>query len=77
MLAGYPQAEVVWAQEEPENQGAWPFVCMNLSPHLDGRPLSVASRPASAAPATGSSKRSACEAADVVRKALGLIRRAP
>ncbi len=44
---------------------------MNLSPHLDGRPLSVASRPASAAPATGSSKRSAGEAADVVRKALG------
>ncbi len=71
VLAGYPDAEVVWAQEEPENQGAWPFVCMNLSPHLDGRPLSVASRPASAAPATGSSKRSSQEASDVITKALG------
>jgi 2-oxoglutarate decarboxylase len=71
VLAGYPDAEVVWAQEEPENQGAWPFVCMNLSPHLDGRPLSVASRPASAAPATGSSKRSSQEASDVIEKALG------
>jgi 2-oxoglutarate decarboxylase len=71
VLAGYPDAEVVWAQEEPENQGAWPFVCMNLSPHLDGRPLSVASRPASAAPATGSSKRSSQEASDVIAKALG------
>ncbi|MBF4589547.1 multifunctional oxoglutarate decarboxylase/oxoglutarate dehydrogenase thiamine pyrophosphate-binding subunit/dihydrolipoyllysine-residue succinyltransferase subunit [Curtobacterium sp. VKM Ac-1395] len=71
VLAGYTDAEVVWAQEEPENQGAWPFVCMNLSPHLDGRPLSVASRPASAAPATGSSKRSSQEASDVITKALG------
>ncbi len=71
VLAGYPDADVVWAQEEPENQGAWPFVCMNLSPHLDGRPLSVAARAASAAPATGSSKRSAQEATEVLEKALG------
>jgi 2-oxoglutarate dehydrogenase E1 component len=71
VLAGYPDADVVWAQEEPENQGAWPFVCMNLSPHLDGRPLSVAARAASAAPATGSSKRSAHEAAEVIATALG------
>jgi 2-oxoglutarate dehydrogenase E1 component len=70
VLGGYPDAEVVWAQEEPENQGAWPFVCMNLGPHLGGRPLSVASRPASAAPATGSSKRSAQEAAEVINAAL-------
>ncbi|MFJ3381054.1 multifunctional oxoglutarate decarboxylase/oxoglutarate dehydrogenase thiamine pyrophosphate-binding subunit/dihydrolipoyllysine-residue succinyltransferase subunit [Curtobacterium sp. NPDC090217] len=71
VLASYPNADVVWAQEEPENQGAWPFVCMNLSPHLDGRPLSVAARPASAAPATGSSKRSAQEATEVITKTLG------
>jgi 2-oxoglutarate dehydrogenase E1 component len=70
VLASYPAAEVVFAQEEPENQGAWPFVCMNLSPHLDGRPLSVAARSASAAPATGSSKRSAAEAAEVIDRAL-------
>jgi multifunctional 2-oxoglutarate metabolism enzyme len=70
VLAGYPDADVVWAQEEPENQGAWPFVCMNLSPHLNGRPLSVAARAASAAPATGSSKRSAQEATEVISKAL-------
>jgi 2-oxoglutarate decarboxylase len=43
---------------------------MNLSPHLDGRPLSVAARSASAAPATGSSKRSAAEAAEVIDRAL-------
>ncbi|WP_181435506.1 multifunctional oxoglutarate decarboxylase/oxoglutarate dehydrogenase thiamine pyrophosphate-binding subunit/dihydrolipoyllysine-residue succinyltransferase subunit [Curtobacterium sp. MCPF17_051] len=70
VLAGYPDADVVWAQEEPENQGAWPFVCMNLSPHLGGRQLSVAARSASAAPATGSSKRSAQEATEVINTAL-------
>jgi 2-oxoglutarate dehydrogenase E1 component len=70
VLGSYPNADIVWAQEEPENQGAWPFLCMNLSPHLAGRPLSVSSRPASAAPATGSSKRSAAEAAEVLNAAL-------
>jgi multifunctional 2-oxoglutarate metabolism enzyme len=64
-----PDAEVVWAQEEPENQGAWPFVYMNLAAAL-GRPLTVASRAASAAPATGSSKVSAKEAQAVIDAAL-------
>lgn len=31
VLAGYPAAEVVWLQEEPENMGAWRFV----KPRLD------------------------------------------
>jgi len=70
VLASYPNADAMWAQEEPENQGAWPFVCMNLSPHLAGRPLSVSARLATAAPATGSSKRSAAEAADLIDRAL-------
>lgn len=31
ILARYPKAtEVVWAQEEPQNQGAWSFVLQNL-----------------------------------------------
>jgi 2-oxoglutarate decarboxylase len=53
-LAGYPGAEVVWVQEEPANQGGWPFVALNLPEHLDGRPLLRASRKASASPAVGS-----------------------
>ncbi len=56
-MAKYPNAEFVWAQDEPENQGAWPFLALEAL----GRALPsmrVISRPASASPATGSSKRS-------------------
>ncbi|MCU1528380.1 MAG: kgd, partial [Frondihabitans sp.] len=72
ILSRYPSAELVWAQEEPENQGAWPFIALELAPHLDGRSVEVVSRPASASPAAGSSKRSAAELADLLDRALTL-----
>jgi 2-oxoglutarate dehydrogenase E1 component len=54
-LARYPEAaKLRWTQEEPANQGAWPFIAMNLAAQLPGRSLSVVSRPASSAPAVGS-----------------------
>ena len=51
-LDRFPGAEVVWAQEEPENQGAWRF----MDSHLRGMGVEArrVSRPESAAPATGS-----------------------
>jgi 2-oxoglutarate dehydrogenase E1 component len=56
-LAAYPRAEDhVWVQEEPANQGPWSFVALNLLEHLDGLRLRGVSRPAAAAPATGSAK---------------------
>jgi 2-oxoglutarate dehydrogenase E1 component len=59
-LAKYPNAEVVWVQDEPENQGAWPFIAVEAMGH--NLPATrVVSRPASASPATGSSKRSSDE----------------
>ena len=33
-LAPFPNAELVWVQDEPENQGAWPFMVSNLFPVL-------------------------------------------
>ena len=72
ILRAYPNADLVWTQDEPENQGAWPFMCLELTKHLEGRTLAVASRPASASPATGSSKRSSQEQADLIAKALNL-----
>jgi 2-oxoglutarate dehydrogenase E1 component len=51
------EARVTWAQQEPANQGAWPFMALNLTEHLGDRKLHRASRPASASPATGSGKR--------------------
>jgi 2-oxoglutarate decarboxylase len=75
-LASYPNADVVWVQDEPENQGAWPYLWFDLSRDggklIGGRPISVSSRPASAAPAAGSSKRSAKEQADLIERALTL-----
>lgn len=55
-LDQYPaDTPVVWVQDEPDNMGAWRFIANHLGPKvLDKFPLSVASRPASASPATGS-----------------------
>jgi 2-oxoglutarate decarboxylase len=47
--------DVVWVQEEPANQGAWPFIALNLPEHLPaGVTLGRVSRSASASPAAGS-----------------------
>jgi 2-oxoglutarate dehydrogenase E1 component len=56
-LATYRNAEDwVWVQEEPANQGAWNFIALNLLEHLEGVRLRRISRPAAAAPATGSAR---------------------
>ncbi len=70
VLATYPNAELVWVQDEPENQGAWPFMALEVQPQLKGRALGVVSRGAAAAPSTGSSKVHALEQADLLRRAL-------
>ncbi|MFC3690073.1 multifunctional oxoglutarate decarboxylase/oxoglutarate dehydrogenase thiamine pyrophosphate-binding subunit/dihydrolipoyllysine-residue succinyltransferase subunit, partial [Aquipuribacter hungaricus] len=69
-LSAYPsEASLVWVQEEPENQGAWTFVAMGTHDLLGGRPLHRVTRPASAAPATGSGKRHADEQVGLVERA--------
>lgn len=67
----YPNAELMWAQEEPENQGAWPYFIIETN-KLGPRPVSVVARPSAASPATGSAKRHAAEQAELVRRALEL-----
>jgi 2-oxoglutarate dehydrogenase E1 component len=53
LLKTYPKGvKLVWLQEEPENMGAWSYILRSLK-HLD---LDVVALPASASPATGSSK---------------------
>ncbi|PIE06617.1 MAG: 2-oxoglutarate dehydrogenase E1 component [Rhodobacterales bacterium] len=54
----FPGADVVWAQEEPKNQGAWSFIEPNIEWVLKriretGTRPAYAGRPASASPATG------------------------
>ena len=66
----YPNAELVWVQEEPENQGAWPFLALAFADVPGDRSFRPVSRPASASPATGSSKVHAAEQAKLLRDAL-------
>ncbi|MDF2555171.1 MAG: kgd [Microbacterium sp.] len=66
----YPNAELVWVQEEPENQGAWPFIALEVVKHLKGREIRVVSRAASASPAAGSAKVHQSEQAALIAKAL-------
>ncbi len=51
----YPNAsEIVWCQDEPQNQGAWFFVQHYIHENmLDGQKLGYAGRAASASPAVG------------------------
>jgi 2-oxoglutarate dehydrogenase E1 component len=67
----YPStAELVWAQEEPQNRGAWAAMRVALSEIWPGRPLRYAGRPASASPATGSMHQHRREQGQLVDSAL-------
>jgi len=68
-LAAFPNdAELVYVQEEPANQGAWPFVVLNL-PTVDGRALRRVSRPAAPTTAVGTHKVHEREQAEIVATA--------
>ncbi|MGV4929098.1 multifunctional oxoglutarate decarboxylase/oxoglutarate dehydrogenase thiamine pyrophosphate-binding subunit/dihydrolipoyllysine-residue succinyltransferase subunit [Streptomyces sp. BHT-5-2] len=72
----FPNTEkYLWAQEEPANQGAWPFLGLNLIDHLDlavgadvphGERLRRISRPHGSSPAVGSAKRHQAEQAQLL-----------
>ncbi|MYT31515.1 multifunctional oxoglutarate decarboxylase/oxoglutarate dehydrogenase thiamine pyrophosphate-binding subunit/dihydrolipoyllysine-residue succinyltransferase subunit [Streptomyces sp. MspMP-M5] len=72
----FPNAgKYLWAQEEPANQGAWPFLGLNLIDHLDlavgadvphGERLRRISRPHGSSPAVGSAKRHQAEQAQLL-----------
>jgi 2-oxoglutarate dehydrogenase E1 component len=66
-LGRHDGAELVWVQEEPENQGAWTHVVMHLGTSIG--PLRVVSRARAATPATGSAKTHAAEQAALVQRA--------
>ena len=50
----HPEANLLWVQDEPANQGPYPFVMLNTLEALEGRTLRRVSRRATASPATGS-----------------------
>ena len=75
-LKKYPNAEVVWCQEEPENMGAWRFIDRKLETVLADMPKIQADRPRyvgraeAASTATGVMKRHVAQQAKLVDEAL-------
>ena len=54
LVASYPSLqEVVWAQEEPQNMGAWRAIRHRLEEAVRGRPLRYVGRPWRASPSEG------------------------
>ncbi|HEX7060679.1 MAG TPA: 2-oxoglutarate dehydrogenase E1 component, partial [Woeseiaceae bacterium] len=72
-LAAWPKAEeIVWCQEEPQNQGAWYQIRHRLQePLSDAQQLFYAGRPHAAAPAVGLLKIHLREQQALVEAALG------
>ncbi len=72
--ARFPNLEdVVWAQEEPRNAGAWTFIAPLIEAALGRRPY-YAGRAAAAATATGLMRRHNAEQAKLIAEALGASR---
>ncbi|MBK7751567.1 MAG: 2-oxoglutarate dehydrogenase E1 component [Flavobacteriales bacterium] len=66
VIKKYAKADrYLWVQEEPLNMGAWSYMAM----HFNDVKWEVIARPASGAPATGSSKRSANQQIAIIEKA--------
>jgi 2-oxoglutarate dehydrogenase E1 component len=72
MLSGYPAlSEVVWAQEEPRNMGAWTYLESRLRAILPANvTLRYAGRPERASPAEGYPAAHAAEQKRIVEEAL-------
>jgi 2-oxoglutarate dehydrogenase E1 component len=73
VLAAYPDGtRVVWVQEEPANQGAWPYVQRRFRDRMFERlPLRGVARPESASPATGSHASHQLEQQELLDAAFG------
>ena len=76
-LERFKNAEMVWCQEEPKNQGAWSFIEPNIEWTLtrigakNTRPI-YAGRPASASPATGLASQHKAQQEALVDAALSM-----
>ncbi len=69
-LSRYPNAmDIVWAQEEPHNMGAWRYIEECFSPLLGDRTLRYVGREENSSPATGSKKLHDAEQAELVASA--------
>jgi len=73
VMDSFPKAkEIVWCQEEPQNQGAWQYIWPTLrDSKKNEQVLSYAGRPASASPAVGNYKKHIEQLQSLIDTALG------
>jgi len=69
-LSRYPDAEIVWVQEEPSNMGALNYILPRLRRLAGDRPILSVKRSASPSPATGSAKAHDVEQKTILSLAL-------
>ena len=64
--------EIAWVQEEPRNNGVYPFIGAKLHYHWVGmKKLYYVGRKPSASPAAGSHEQHIIEQSDIIARALG------
>ena len=69
-LAPFSGAELVWVQDEPANQGMWPYLVLHLPTELTGGVLpTLVSRPEAAAPAVGTAGVHRAQQEEIIRQA--------
>ncbi len=75
VASGYPRGvEIIWVQEEPRNNGVYPFIGAKMHYYWPGmQKLLYLGRKPSASPAAGSHERHVVEQQEIVSKALGLV----
>ena len=78
ILSDTPNAEFVWCQEEPKNQGAWSFIEPNLELVLNkiktkAKRPAYAGRAASASPATGFATQHKKQQTNLIDEALNIL----
>ena len=78
-LKRFPNAKIVWCQEEPRNMGSWFYIREPLEDHLkkmghNETTVRYTGRAAAAAPATGLAKKHLIEQAALVNDALTVER---
>ena len=72
-LAKFPNAsEIIWAQEEPQNQGAWLQIRHYIEEQAGNRPVRFVGRPRSASPAVGYKSKHDAQLAQLVDDALNM-----
>ncbi|XP_069190727.1 2-oxoglutarate dehydrogenase complex component E1 isoform X6 [Procambarus clarkii] len=69
----YPDAELVWSQEEHKNMGPWSYIQPRIATALNHeRHIAYAGRPVSASPATGNKKTHTREVKQLLEDSLAL-----